>query len=467
MASYQRLHRSRRGDEGLSIIGVVIASFIILVALAPAASVLEATIAVSGNNQHRVVAANLATQQMETIRSQISQQTFAVWVKAYGPTGTAASVPLTPISTLVGTTNYSVATNLSWTAGNFQTGGCSSVTATAASVPPLLQVDVTVSWQNERLAQPVKLTELINAPSSLFNTTSGSILVSVLPATITSSPLPPISVQLFSGTTYISSGSTDQTGCIFFPNLNPSANIIPGPVPYTVVLPGSKNVGYVDQASLPSPSTSVTVSSGQTAGVQFVYDRGATLSVSDPTQSAIASQFGIIANDNYLTSTPGLTPIHLNAASTDPQTYGLLFPATSGYQTWLGTCSSYLPNSSYQTSAGVTPGSTSSIAGLYYSTLNLVLTNSSGLPEPANTSATIYVWQYPSFTATTSCNTPIAMPVTTGTGGTATINVPTGYFGLAATTGTTAPTSPTTAMIDATVPQSVSGPVAVPSIVAS
>ena len=460
--SMVRKHR-HDNEDGLSIIGVVIASLIIMLALIPAAALLESTLAVSADNQHRVVAANLATQQLETIRNQIAQDSFFTWVSKNGlkvQTTTAATpVTLRPVPQTVGSITYNIATTIQWSAaGNFSTGGCSSVTATSQQVAPVLQVAVSVTWPNERLAQPVTLAANINAPSSIISTTNGSVLLSVVGAGGASDPQNNIPVQLSdSSTSPITSygtqtATTDETGCSFFPNVPPST----APNYYTAEVSAP---GYVDQAGQPASTQSLTVTAGKTSGVQFVYDKAAYFSVSDPTQAAIASEFGLLASDAYLTGTPGVTPLHL----TGPTTYGPVFPNSAGYQTWLGTCpaNQFTPTSGYQTAVSTSPGNTSGISGLDYSTLDLTLQNSTG-PLPSETKVDIYVWQYGSTSLSDICNADaIIIPVTTNALGQATLNVPTGYFALAGGI-TSTPTAPTTAIIDATTPHSVA--VTVPSV---
>ena len=456
MASPQRLHRPRQGDDGLSIIGVVIASFIIMVALPPAASLLQATIAVSGDNQHRVVAANLATQQLEKVRNQIAVQGFANWVTSYGLSSTTNSAPVSTLSQTVGTTAYSVATNIAWSVGAFQTGGCASVTAEATAAPPLLEVFIKVTWPNDRLAQPVTLAASINAPSSLFNVSDGSVLVSVIGAGGSTDPQTGVVVNL-SSTTF---GPTDATGCYFFPS------VTPGNYTTQVYSNNTQNIGYVNQAGQTIASQTITVSKGVTAGVQFIYDKGAYFSVTDSTQSSIASGFGLVASDAYLTQTPKISPLQLTASGT-PATYGPVFPNSAGYQTWLGACSAnqFKPNASYLTSAATSPATTTSLSGLLYSTLDLTLVSGSpSLPE-SNASVDVYVWQYTS--ASAACNaTPVKILVKTNALGQAPIQVPVGYFELAAgLPSDPQPGSPTTtSIIDATNPKNpvlVSNPISV------
>lgn len=458
----------RGNEDGMSIVGVVIASLIIMLALIPAAALLESTMAVSADNQHRVAAANLATQQMETIRNQIATQGFVNWVTSNGLTGSATSAALAPVTQTVGTIPYTVATNISWSPGNFQSGGCSSVTATAQQAPPLLEVAIKVTWPNQRLSAPVSLVSSLNAPSSLFSTNDGSVLVSVVGAGGATDPQEGVVVDLYPGSASTSlgtpiSGSTDATGCYFFPNVTPGTYTVEaadGTVSGVLI-----NGGYLSQASTPTVEQTISVSAGQTAGVQFVYDKGASLAIADSTQAAIGAEFGLLANDGYLTS-QGYSALQL-AGSGDPTTYGPVFPNSTGYETWLGACPAgqFTPSANYQTQVATSPATTSSITGLQYSMLTATLQETSGTTTatlPAGTAVDIYVWQYPSSTAPQCNSTAAVIPTTTNAEGQVTIDVPMGYFGLAAAyPSDPAPTAPTTSIIDATTPESVGGTITV------
>ena len=456
-------NRERRNEDGMSIIGVVIASLLIMLALIPAAALLESTLAVSADNQHRVVAANLATQQMESIRNDIATQGFTTWLSGTGmiaTTGMAvspstSSVNLKQVPDTVGSITYTVDTNLAWSAGTFQQGGCTSITATATQAPPLLEVSIKVTWPNERLATPVTLVSSLNAPTSLFNSNDGNVLISVIGAGGTTDPQSGILVYLYPGSpgslgTAVT-GTTDPTGCYFFPNL------APGPYTAEVISGGGFNTGYLGQDSTGTVSQSFNVAKSGTTGLQFVYDLGALFTISGSTQAAIGSEFGLLANDSYLTA-----PLQLTATG-NPATYGPVFPNSSGYQTWLGACpaSQFTPASAYETLAATSPGQTTSISGLQYSTLDLTLQSTTGQLLSNDTTVNMYIWQYGS-TKMTSCNaTAIVVPVTTNAQGQATVPVPVGYFAIAAALPGDLPlTTLTSSIVDASTP----GPVSVPTI---
>ncbi len=435
-------------DDGMSIIGVVIASVLILLTLIPAADLIENTLAISSDNQHRVVAANLATQQMEQIRAQ-AQGNFSTLLSNYSITASTASASSS--STVnVGQMNYTVKTTLSWSSSNFAQGGCSSNFSSgysASSTPPVLEAAIAVTWPNQRLSQPVTLSEALNAPSSLFGGSDGSVLVSVVNAAGLPQATVPVTLEDSNGLVQ-SSSTTDVNGCAFFPNVSPSSS---GPDKVTISAPSDQDSVYVDQSDIPNPIQSTTVSAGVTSALQFTYDQGSYLEIQGAPQTQIASEFGLSANNNYLT-TQGDSPLALTVSSDNFKTSPAIFPATSGYQTWLGTCTGFSPASTVPLSVSVTPGGTSNLANLAYSTLAASFVNSSSTPVAANTALSVYVWQYPTLTSTSSCTpSPIAIPVTTDANGNAVLNLPNGYFALAAVTaGSSAPTAPTTSIIDAT-----------------
>ena len=455
----QRSHVRGSSDDGMSIIGVVIASFLILLTLIPAADLIENTLAVSSNNQRRVVAANLATQQMETIRAQ-AQGNFSTLLSNYSITGTSASSSASSTIT-INQVAYNVDTTLSWSSSNFAQGGCSSNFTSgysASTIPPVLEASVVVTWPNDRLGQPLSLSEALNAPSSLFGGTDGSVLVSVVSAS--GSPQATVPVNLETSTGLIeSSSTTDINGCAFFPNVTPSSA---GSDIVTISKPTNGATTYVNQASIPNPTQAITVSAGTTSALQFTYDEQATFDIQGETEQTIASQFGLSANDNYL-STQGDPQLKLEISGDNYQTSAPIFPATSGYQTWLGTCSGFLPSSTFQTAVSVSPDQTTSIPNLAFSTINAIFVNSSATPEPSSSAIDVYVWQYATSSSTSSClSSPIKISVITGATGNANLNLPVGYFEFAAvTSGSSAPTSPSTSLVDATNPTGGAVPITV------
>lgn len=57
-------------DSGFSLVSVIIAFSMFVAVLAPAAALMQRSSLVSGNVENRVVASNLATQELEVVRSQ-------------------------------------------------------------------------------------------------------------------------------------------------------------------------------------------------------------------------------------------------------------------------------------------------------------------------------------------------------------------------------------------------------------
>ncbi len=201
MAAFRKLRRRLALDDGLSIIGVAIASLIILVSLIPAASLFTAATVTSVSGQARVIASNIATQVVEADRSLLAND-FSAFLYQYWYLPNQNSFMLSS-STLLGKVSPGICTNggegtLSspcqvQTAGLgepftvSQTIGWSTTSGTTNS----LSIDATVSWGSGTGSGSVDVRTQIAAPSSAYNfssTTDSTLLKVELPTSPTSFP---------------------------------------------------------------------------------------------------------------------------------------------------------------------------------------------------------------------------------------------------------------------------------------
>jgi Tfp pilus assembly protein PilV len=334
-------------DDGFSIISVVIAFSMFVAVLAPAALLIQQSTLVSGDVQSRIIAANLATKQLELVRSQASYA-FAQLVDNYLGTSTS-TVP-------IGSVDYSITQNLQWSPGAYSPGGCGSSANGNTQLQPVLTATVSVTWPAKPAHEPpTSETSTFTPPVGQYSATSGDISIQVLSASGTGQPSIPVTVTGPSGSPSSTTVNTDSNGCAFFPFLQIGS--------YQVSLQSpSANMVFVDPTGNTNPSTTVGVEIGQISTYQFSYDQAATLTLpAPPSNYTVPSAVGLtLASPNL----PGLgtiikTPLPTTSANGETTISGL-FPFPGGYQIWLGDCYTYQSGAQFSgvATSAVSGGST-------------------------------------------------------------------------------------------------------------
>ncbi|MDA8025049.1 MAG: hypothetical protein M0T78_00695 [Actinomycetota bacterium] len=396
-----RSKRRYKSDDGFTVVGVLIAASILVVALIPASQLLEKTLGVSASNRSRAIAASIATSVLELDRA-LGASNFSEFVSAnFGTTSTTQ---------VVNGSTYTVKTLVSWSSGTFSSGSCGT-TSSKTYNQPVVEVGVTVSWTGSLPSPPQYSSEILTPPVGAYSSTSGNISIGIFNALGGGSA--GVSVVATSGTS-TTTAVTDQNGCAFFPFLPVGT--------YSISLPSSLNAGYVDNTNNPSPSATAGVTLGNTTSLQFQYDKGALISLSDANALQVASKFGLTIGNSAL-PVGGATTLN---GSSNP--FGPTFPFSSGYQIWLGSCYSFsgtpqFPQLSQVPITTVTAGGTTSITPTY--TNGTFTATTSGLPASGYTVDAVPVAD----ASGTSCanSTPVAIGVANGSG-TLQAPIPVGYF---------------------------------------
>ena len=149
VAAFRNLRRRLALDDGLSIIGVAIASFLILIALAPAASLFTATTVASVSGQARVFASNIATQVVEADRSLASNDFSSFIYNYWYLPKTNSNAPLLPTvicSKGGGTSASPCIVNSNGLGAPFTVTQIASWSSSSSSTPSTLDLSVTVTW---------------------------------------------------------------------------------------------------------------------------------------------------------------------------------------------------------------------------------------------------------------------------------------------------------------------------------
>lgn len=311
----------RVGDEGFTLAEVVI-SFVLFMILAAAAGVaLTGTLQLSRSNEARVVAANLAGREMETIRGLTSDQ---------------VSDGAAPTRTVVvdGRTYY-----LDRTATFDTAGGTGSACAGASGPAAFKRVTVTVTWDSMNGTRPVRSDTLKALPVTGISDGTGVVSVPVQDAT--GEGVSGLTVTLGPGGL---TAVTASDGCAVFSAVAPGTS-------YSVAVGAT---GYVGRAGETTVSqTPVAVFAGQvTKTAALVYDRASSVALSVPAPAGypVPDALGVsLGNTNYtggyqafpVCGSPAVPPCATGTSASREVTG--LFPATAGYQAWPGTCSTARP----------------------------------------------------------------------------------------------------------------------------
>ncbi len=196
------------------------------------------------NNRNRSVAANLASKEMDVIRSTEFE-----------------SLPLTPQNRNETVDNivYAINRTTSWVTKDGTSGGaCSPPAGTALA---FLKVVVSVTWPNMQGAEPVKTETILAPPIGSYDSDTGHLAVRLRDRAGA-----PLNGQVV---TVVGPGGTFQipttNGCAFFLSLTPGN--------FTVSV---NSVNYVNGQGVQNPSQVVAVTQGSITSAEFDYDQKAT-----------------------------------------------------------------------------------------------------------------------------------------------------------------------------------------------
>lgn len=367
MSAIYRIRRRSSGhahdEAGFTMVEMVIAIFIFAMVITGVGVGMSSALNLTRQNRNRSIAANLASQQMDTIRSTdfatLDQLTQLVQPTTITPTPTVEGVP------------YTMTQDTAWVRKNATgaaAGPCQSP-PTAANPLAYIAVTTTVTWSDMHGVLPVHSDTVISPPVGVYDQTEGHIRVTVLNAA--SQPVSGAIVTIANPTAGVSDTATTGTdGCAFFAYQPVGA--------YTVNL--SSGVGKVDGQGSPTPVQNVTVKSASTSSVQFLFDTAASLALTLTPKTA-----GYLTPATAGYNVPTTVPIVLANTALQPsgkllystptglsRTIPNLFPYSSGFQSWAGSCSDadpqgvnplgapYYSGATRGSAIGMTPGGTSS-----------------------------------------------------------------------------------------------------------
>lgn len=249
------LQRLRSSEAGLSLLEVLVAMMIFAVVSLGVLQTLTTVLTITRDNRARVVATNLASQEIDLARD--AGDVFTLFDDTY-------------TKTLNGDT-FTVTRSTAWVPSSNTDASCGSGGGTLQ----YKRINIEVSWPNMRAGtEPVRFDSLLAPTDRINDPALGTILVSVLGGSGEGSPgvtvgASPASPSGGAQTPPTSPAATDAQGCTFI----------------LKVAPGNYNVkisrsGYITDAGQTADPTKLTsVAAGTASSVSFNYDRAAKFQV--------------------------------------------------------------------------------------------------------------------------------------------------------------------------------------------
>jgi prepilin-type N-terminal cleavage/methylation domain-containing protein len=316
----RRVVRRPGRQDGYSIVELLVAITVFALVFAAVSLGIGRALELNRGNRNRSTGAYLAARQLEEVRSKpFDQVPLGRTTCVYSSPGPGCNVP----------SPYTVTQDVVWTAPGNTTSSCN--VPTGGGTLAYKRVTVTITWLDMGGVAPVTSQTLLTPPSGSYDPNEGHVLVQVFDRD--AAPLAGQTVSLTGPET--ASQPTTAEGCTFFAYLEPGD--------YDVSL---NTTGYVDRQGGQPALQTIAVQAGQISNLQFDYDRASTLSLSlaAPSSSAIPAGLPLtVANSNLTVGT--MTFPESSTGSGTPRTVRPLFPYSSGYQVWSGSCADADPAS--------------------------------------------------------------------------------------------------------------------------
>ncbi|MDL5349962.1 carboxypeptidase regulatory-like domain-containing protein [Microbacterium sp. zg-YB36] len=284
-------------DDGFTLVEVIVAMLIFTIILTGFLYTMTASLTATRDTRARIVAANLASQQIDVLRSaadafgvttappfdiELNGDTFQVWVETEWVTTTGAAA-----SCEAGLPIASLAYN---------------------------HVTVKVTWDNMREgAQPVYSDTSLTPRTKINDPALGTVLVGVVNAAGTAVAGATVSLTP-AGVAAVTTGSD---GCAYLLKVPPGD--------YTVTV---SKVGHVSEQQIAEPTATVPVTAGGSSRVSFAYDRATSYTVS----YGSGLPAGVRIPNNLTTTFVSTYGNFQMAATTNARTKTFsLYPVSSGY----------------------------------------------------------------------------------------------------------------------------------------
>jgi hypothetical protein len=337
----------RRGDDGVTLMEVMVAFSLLMVLSATVAGGLLAVQKSAFRSKERSAAANLAAREIEITRNWFhSADTAPAAVMAAGDVTNGNPLPGQTGALVVDNVPYTVKREVGW----LVTGtGVSACDGGSIVTYPSISVHVQVTWPNMGNVAPIVSDTVLTPPKNVLNATSAYLAVKVVDRDGQPNEGRTVTATGPGGTT---TDTTGPDGCATF--------VLGTAGTYTMSLTEGAS-GYVSFNG--ATSQTATVTSGSLTVRSFSYDQGVTL------QAKLKPPLGFNLPVTFVPVTIGNSGILPAGVASYPTvaggtaTIGPVWPFASGYSTWAGSCTDSDPALAGGRPPAVTPakGSTTSV----------------------------------------------------------------------------------------------------------
>jgi prepilin-type N-terminal cleavage/methylation domain-containing protein len=300
----------KSSDEGFTLIEVIVAVLVFAIISTGIVAGATTVIQMTRDNRSRISAANLASQELDTVRA-ISD---VYSVRSVGWRDITVGDTRAP----AGFDSFHLKRDVSWISASGSSVSCNNSTDLS-----FLQVNVSVKWDNMRSAGVVRDDTILSPTGSTSTSSKGAIALSVYGATGSPQRGVAVTVTPTSGGAPLAAQplpTTDQ-GCTYANDVTPGT--------YSVKL---ARTGYLDDTQAAAPTKTITVTAGTTQSVSFTYDQAITLNTSYVS--------GPVAYSGSVAKPTDLPTSFLNTSgtytTTSPTSSVSLFPFSSGYSAIAG-----------------------------------------------------------------------------------------------------------------------------------
>jgi type II secretory pathway pseudopilin PulG len=309
------MHTSRAASqEGFGLVEVVVSAAVLVIVVLGVLAGLDGVTRAAGNNKARTVAATLAEKDQERLRSY--RTTDLNNLEAIEAGTRTVEVDGTP---------YTITSEARWISdGTGEDISC----ALDGDRGSYLRIISSVTVPGVR--NPVVLSSIV-APQPGKGTLTGKV------ENAAGLPVVAMAVQATGATP--GTKQTNEAGCAVFNERDAGSYVL-----------RLNTLGWVDPSGNPSPQKSGTVSAGNLTTVDFVYDRAfafavATRTIRPPATTAVAdASAGVIAAHTGMPTGVRLVTPTAPATTATSFAFTSMFPFTTPYQVYAGTCTGADPS---------------------------------------------------------------------------------------------------------------------------
>lgn len=338
---WRRRARGRRSDDGFTLVEVMAAMVVFIIISTATVTVVIQGLRTMRENSDRAVAANIARDQIE-------------YLKSVGTAGITPGLTLGAHDAALYNADFKVRTTATWVGFNQSGDTC------AASTPGKDYMRVTVEVTSSNITDPQTVDTIITPPPNAASPSLGQVRIYVrdqlgLPVSdVTVTGIPPTTLL------------TGASGCVFVPDITPASLSV-----------SISKTGYVTDTPT-GLSQPATITAGHLTEKYFNL------------AAASSIQFSASNPDYPLPSTmPVMWQLNetgsIAVKTTVSSTVSNKWPLTTGFVSWAGSCTDASPLTNY----GVSPQGFSFIAGqTTMAALNTGLVKLRGLPKDEPVTAT-------------------------------------------------------------------------------